>query len=111
MHFGKYLEDPPEALAEIIFPQDVRNCTACHTESDSWNENPSRIACLTCHDLPGTAVHASLQTLDPTPAYPYNGDEQEACVTCHGGNSEFAPQFVHNVWDPYAPPYPREPAE
>jgi OmcA/MtrC family decaheme c-type cytochrome len=46
---------------EFPFPQDIRNCTKCHTDSDSdasrntpqgghWNTDPSVQACSSCHD-------------------------------------------------------------
>ena len=58
VHFGRYLQKPEEiygnatkdTFGHIIFPQDVRNCTKCHSESDSWKQKPSRMACFACHD-------------------------------------------------------------
>ena len=42
---------------EITYPQDQRNCTKCHTatntatpQGDAWMNNPSRLACGACHD-------------------------------------------------------------
>jgi OmcA/MtrC family decaheme c-type cytochrome len=46
---------------EFPFPQDIRNCTKCHTDSDSdasrntpqgghWHTDPSVQACSSCHD-------------------------------------------------------------
>jgi hypothetical protein len=117
IHNGKYIDKPEEIHGEedaehfsgIIFPQDVRNCVKCHSESDAWNEEPSRLACLACHDSDAAQTHAELQTSDPTPLEPWNGDEVETCVVCHSEDKEFAPMNVHNIWDPYKPPYPREP--
>ncbi len=119
IHYGKYLDKPEdihgaedaEHFAGIIFPQDVRNCVKCHSESDNWIEEPSRLACLACHDTDGAQTHAALQTVDPTPTEPWNGDEVETCTVCHGAGRDFAPNVVHNIWDPYKPPYPREPEE
>ncbi|MBI2817333.1 MAG: OmcA/MtrC family decaheme c-type cytochrome [Acidobacteria bacterium] len=40
-------------FSEIHWPQDVRNCTTCHqggAQSDNWKNNPSRVACGSCHD-------------------------------------------------------------
>lgn len=119
VHFGKYLDKPEEIHGEedaehfsgIIFPQDVRNCVKCHSESDMWTEEPSRLACLACHDSDEAWTHASLQTSDSTPDEPWNGDEVETCVVCHGKDRDFAPKIVHNIWDPYKPPYPREAEE
>lgn len=117
IHNGKYLDKPEEIHGEedaehysgIIFPQDVRNCVKCHSESNAWTEEPSRLACLACHDTDEAQTHASLQTTDPTPLQPWSGDEVETCVVCHGEGKEFAPVIVHNIWDPYKPPYLRDP--
>jgi hypothetical protein len=116
VHFGHYLNKPEEISgagdaeewAGIIFPQDVRNCVKCHATSDHWTEHPNRLACLACHDSDTAIAHATLMTLDPTPAEPYSGDEQETCVFCHGQDSDYAPSVVHNIWDPYVPPYLRD---
>lgn len=79
IHFGKYMEHPeygyagnPNAFAEIIFPQDVRNCVKCHDPkgSPAWKENPSRLACLACHDTDKAITHAKLNTYVPTPSDP-----------------------------------------
>lgn len=122
VHFGRYLNDPADLVptifgepgdmfAEVIFPQDVRNCTKCHAGSTSWAENPSRLACLACHDSIRAELHASHETLDPTPQDPWSGDEVEMCRECHGPDRVASVATVHNISDPYRPPYAREPAE
>lgn len=70
---------------DITLPQDVRNCEACHTEktSGSWLKEPSRLPCWGCHDSDAARAHMKIQTYDPTPADPWNGDEEESCQTCH----------------------------
>lgn len=115
IHYGRYVHKPREIqshdYSHVIFPQDVRNCTKCHNESPSWNEKPSRLACLACHDSDAAVFHGTLTTWDPTPADPWSGDEQETCVVCHGAGSAFSAAKVHAISKPYVPPYPREPAE
>lgn len=117
-HYGRYLERPDEVHASgyaesIIFPQDVRNCQKCHSDSMSYQEEPERMACLGCHDSDVAIAHATLNTLDPTPADPWNGDETETCVGCHGGgdsiggDDDFTVEAVHNISSPYRPPYRR----
>ncbi|HTM19696.1 MAG TPA: hypothetical protein VL172_04285 [Kofleriaceae bacterium] len=118
MHYSAYM-DKPEAIhgssttmqADIplvVFPQDVRNCVKCHSESDSWMNKPSRLACNACHDSDAAIGHGMAMTYDPTPVDPWNGDEVESCATCHESGADFAVISVHNIWDPYKPPYPRE---
>lgn len=113
VHFGKYLSKPeeihrPDDYSEVIFPQDARNCTKCHSQSDTWTEKPSRVACLACHDSDTAIAHGTMMTLDFTPQEPFSGDEVETCVVCHGKTSEFAPKAVHAISNPFVPPYPRE---
>ncbi|MBI5878770.1 MAG: hypothetical protein HZB53_14055 [Chloroflexi bacterium] len=118
VHFGRYLDYPegiyagnPNAFNEVIFPQDVRNCTKCHDPKGSaaWKQNPSRLACLACHDSDKARTHAKFNTDDPTPADPWSGDEVETCTLCHGAGRDYAPDKAHNVANPYKPPYVREP--
>ena len=70
---------------QIEYPQDVRNCESCHTAatSGSWQNQPSRLACGSCHDDDAATAHISIQTWDPTPANAFSGDEVESCATCH----------------------------
>lgn len=114
-HYGRYLEKGNEngggGLSEIIFPQDVRNCTKCHADpaNTTWNSKPGRLACFACHDSTEATAHGALTTLDPTPADPWSGDEVETCAVCHGADAEFSAKRVHSIANPYVPPYVREP--
>jgi OmcA/MtrC family decaheme c-type cytochrome len=98
IHYGSSLNYPLSTVAysngdpipgrnwQITFPQDVRNCETCHqanTTSGSWRTRAERIACSGCHDSNAAMTHMRLQTLDPTPADPWSGDEQESCTICH----------------------------
>ena len=117
VHFGHYLHKPEEIHGQndaehfggIIFPQDVRNCTKCHDDNPMWTQEPSRIACLACHDSNEAIFHGTLMTFDPTPDDPFGGDEVETCIVCHGEHADFSPEQMHNISNPYKPPYPREP--
>jgi len=42
---------------------------------------------------------------------PYGSSTVVTCKVCHGSGAEFAPDKVHNISNPYKPPYPREPEE
>ncbi|MBI2858683.1 MAG: hypothetical protein HYX90_06370 [Chloroflexi bacterium] len=116
VHYGRYVSKPTEIhrtfdFSEVIFPQDVRNCTKCHDPkgSTAWKENPSRLACNACHDSVAAIAHTSQMTTDPTPADPWSGDEVESCKACHGAGREFSAEKVHNISNPYKAPYVREP--
>jgi hypothetical protein len=103
LHYGSSLEYPEDLFPfgssdefkRIVFPQEVQNCMKCHSETDDWIEEPSRLACLACHDSDETALHADIMTSDPTPADPWSGDELESCVTCHGDGKDFGPDQAH----------------
>ena len=118
VHFAHYVEHSEEIYANatketfgnIIFPQDVRNCTKCHAETATWKEEPSRIACLACHDSEEAKAHGQLMTLIPDPSDSYGPTALETCVICHGEGRAFSPDKVHRISNPYVPPYPREPA-
>jgi hypothetical protein len=98
VHFGSSLAHPlgtvdysggdpvPGRNWDITFPQDVRNCQTCHedgTTSGSWATEAARLPCSGCHDGDAAKVHMKLMTLDPTPADPWSGDEEESCKACH----------------------------
>lgn len=98
VHFGSSLKYPLATVGyangdpvkgrnwDITFPQDVRNCQACHpdgTTSGTWSTKPARLPCGGCHDADAATAHMSLMTYDPTPADPFSGDEAESCGTCH----------------------------
>ncbi|MSU61953.1 MAG: hypothetical protein EXS31_06105 [Pedosphaera sp.] len=119
VHYAHYLDHSEEIYANatketfggIIFPQDVRNCTKCHAESDTWKQKPSRMACLACHDSDEAKIHAKIMTYTPDPKDPYGPDAVETCELCHGATSAFSADKVHSITNPYRPPYPREPVQ
>jgi OmcA/MtrC family decaheme c-type cytochrome len=76
-------------FSDVVFPQDVRNCTKCHdgaitAQGDNWKTQPSMEACGACHDdvYFGTS---------PDPAKPYQTvahpggvvSDNSACALCH----------------------------
>ncbi len=51
------LGGPPDDFSEVLFPQDVRNCTNCHDpanpdtpQADNVNNRPTAEVCASCHD-------------------------------------------------------------
>lgn len=113
---------------EILFPLDVRNCKNCHADSakvcggtadplcgvgqecvsgrcvNRAFRNASGEVCLSCHDHEATYGHVMLNT--------YTGTTPpiETCAVCHGPNADFAVEKVHNISNPYVPPYQRSEA-
>ncbi|MGD0538286.1 MAG: hypothetical protein ABSC03_11650 [Verrucomicrobiota bacterium] len=112
VHYGNYLDHPDQITSgtnywHLIFPQDVRNCTKCHSTSPAWTQNPSRLACNACHDTDAAVAHADLMTWEINPLDPWSGSETETCDVCHGAGAEFSPDKVHAIANPYVPPYMR----
>jgi len=102
--------------AEVGFPQDLRNCSRCHTASnpntpqgDNWKKVVSKEACLTCH---ATGSGSSWRTSHTT--FAGGGDpiniSNAQCATCHVGpisservhwnqNEENAAKYKMNIED------------
>ena len=62
--------------SDLTWPQDVRNCTTCHTgpDGDRFKTAPNAAACTACHD------DVNLETGENHPAGP---QPDSACATCH----------------------------
>jgi OmcA/MtrC family decaheme c-type cytochrome len=91
-------------FSEVRFPNDRRNCTACHIEGTQQlplADNllpavtprdyidpmpPATGACLSCHTNLSAAAHADLNTSDTL---------GESCAVCHGEGREFSVDRLH----------------
>jgi len=92
-------------FGEVGFPQDLRNCTKCHSgdnpltpQGDNWKKRPSREACLTCHAFKQGSDWFTSHTFfnrnqDPNAAATLL--QNSACVGCHSPGSAVAPERVH----------------
>ncbi|MBI4331560.1 MAG: OmcA/MtrC family decaheme c-type cytochrome [Chloroflexi bacterium] len=68
----------PFNFSEVRFPQDIRNCTTCHTgtaQADNWKTAPSRAVCAACHE------RVNFATGQGHPGGPQQDDK--ACKACH----------------------------
>lgn len=92
--------------AEVGFPQDLRNCTVCHTganpktpQGDNWKSRPSKESCLTCHasgagsDFVNDHTDFALVIVGPSgkPADIPNAN----CAECHRVGTSVSPERVH----------------
>lgn len=73
-------------FSTVVFPQDVRNCTTCHTagatpQADNWKTNPSMAACGSCHDDVNFATGKNHVN------YPVSSDTQ--CSACHASTKTY----------------------
>ena len=56
LHYGEHLAKASNVfhgINEVTYPQDFRNCKACHegaAQGSQWNTRPNRSACGSCHD-------------------------------------------------------------
>ncbi len=72
----------------VVFPQDIRNCTKCHNDSDptnapqggNWDSRPSMEACGSCHDDIDFALDGTVNPLGHPGGSVSNNSE---CLTCH----------------------------
>jgi OmcA/MtrC family decaheme c-type cytochrome len=92
--------------SEVGFPQDLRNCTVCHTaadpktpQGDYWKSRASKEACLTCHaNLPGSSWYASHTEIGATLRPPVTDPRQitnDLCLSCHAQGQTYGPDRVH----------------
>jgi len=67
-------------FTEVLFPQDVRNCTKCHkgaANSDNWRTVPSIVACGSCHTDVNFTTGAN---------HPGGPASNNTCGACHNPN-------------------------
>jgi OmcA/MtrC family decaheme c-type cytochrome len=91
--------------SEVGFPQDLRNCTVCHSganpqtpQGDNWKTRASKESCLTCH-ASGTgsswvSSHQLFADLYAGPGTPPINLPNSECARCHETPS-FSPGRVH----------------
>lgn len=95
------------SYAEVGFPQDLRNCTVCHSaanpktpQGDNWKTKASKGACLTCHsgkeDYAWDTTHQSYAvSLMNNPAAKASDLADGYCAGCHSASSNVASERVH----------------
>jgi OmcA/MtrC family decaheme c-type cytochrome len=81
--------DTPHCYGDVVFPQDIRNCTNCHDDADpatpdasNWYTMPMSEACGACHDDVNFATGEN-----HGPGIPADNAE---CATCHASNPDSA---------------------
>jgi OmcA/MtrC family decaheme c-type cytochrome len=98
-------QDSKNDYADVGFPQDLRNCTVCHSganpatpQGDNWKTKPSRQACLTCHaSLPGSDWFNTHKVFNGNrdPNAPDTLLKDGNCAACHLPPSAVSPERVH----------------
>lgn len=108
------------AYNEVLFPQDIRNCTKCHdgsatssartAQGDNWKSVPSRLACGACHDGINYATGAGVTIADAARGLTVSPGghagtnlaqaDDAQCATCH------KPDAIDVSHLPVTPPNP-----
>jgi OmcA/MtrC family decaheme c-type cytochrome len=76
----------PANFSDVVFPQDIRNCTACHRDAphaDHYLTRPTQAACGSCHDRIWFGNPNA--TPDGYENHPLDFEQPDdgMCVTCH----------------------------
>jgi len=92
--------------AEVGFPQDLRNCTVCHSganpktpQGDNWKSRAAKESCLTCH-VSGTGsafdtTHTGFALSIVGPTGKPKDIPNKDCADCHGVGKSVSPERVH----------------
>ena len=86
--------DSKNDFSDVVFPQDIRNCTKCHDGSDpdtpdgdNWETQLSMQACGSCHDDIDFSKDGSPAGANDPAGHPGGiVTSNSACVTCHADN-------------------------
>ncbi len=86
---GKTYNIGTSDFSDVTWPQDVRNCTTCHSNApnaDNYKTNPSRAACGACHDWIDWTTGKS--TVSGQPDHPGGSQaDDKNCKLCHQPDS------------------------
>ena len=114
-------QNRPSDFSDVLFPQDLRNCTNCHDgnlkdaagntldpQGDNWKNVPSRAACGSCHEGIDFATGKGLTLADAeagltTSQYGHVGGAQADDSNCRLCHSAAAIPLYHI---PATPPNP-----
>ena len=99
-------KDGKTSYGEVGFPQDLRNCSKCHSsanastpQGDNWKTKPSKEACLTCHaNKPGSkweALHRALAEMTLGAGAQATQMSNQRCVDCHKAGTSISSERVH----------------
>lgn len=99
-------QNSKHSYAEVGFPQDLRNCTKCHSsanastpQGDNWKTRPSKEACLTCHasntGSTWESLHKVIASEFVAAGAPALALPNQECARCHGAGSPLSAESVH----------------
>jgi len=90
--------DSKHDYSDVVFPQDIRNCSNCHDEENTstpqaanWYLQPTIASCSSCHDN----IDFTISGTEPN-GHPGGPQEDNAlCSQCHGPNGGFPVKDNH----------------
>ncbi|MEI8324767.1 MAG: OmcA/MtrC family decaheme c-type cytochrome [Betaproteobacteria bacterium] len=99
-------QNSKHSYAEVGFPQDLRNCSKCHSganattpQGDNWKTRPSKEACLTCHaNKLGSrweSIHTTLAGITLGVNASAAAFTNKDCADCHRAGSAISSERVH----------------
>lgn len=81
--------DTRHCYGDVVYPQDIRNCSGCHNAADpvtpdasSWYEQPTDAACGSCHD--------DVNFVTGENHGPGIATDNTQCISCHATNPDSA---------------------
>jgi OmcA/MtrC family decaheme c-type cytochrome len=88
--------------SDVVYPQDIRNCTKCHDgadpatpQGDNWKTRPTKEACTSCHDdISFVSPPPAGLTLHSGGPLPNNG----SCAGCHAPSGLAETSAVHAIF-------------
>jgi OmcA/MtrC family decaheme c-type cytochrome len=92
--------------SEVGFPQDLRNCSVCHSganpktpQGDNWKTRTSKESCLTCHvsgtGSPFDVTHTDFALAIVGPSGKPKDIPNGSCAECHRAGTSVSPGRVH----------------
>lgn len=84
--------------SEVVYPQDIRNCTSCHdqeadaTQADFYLTKPTRVACGSCHDRTWFGDPKATPEGYENHPFDFTQNDDEGCSGCHtAGDTGMSP--------------------
>jgi OmcA/MtrC family decaheme c-type cytochrome len=81
------------SFKDVVFPQDIRNCTKCHdgavtAQGNNWQTQPSVAACGSCHDDINFSMDRSVDPNGHSGGDVSGVTDSNDCLACHSSGEE-----------------------
>lgn len=81
--------DTEHDYSDVVYPQDIRNCTSCHdqgvdaVQADFYLTKPTRVACGSCHDRTWFGDPNATPAGYENHPFDFAQNDDEGCSGCH----------------------------